>query len=406
VVVALPFNWFGGDTAPIAWPWIERTALLLIPFAGWRLGRLSAGIPGGVLAAAATILVPEVFVYVGGLSEPVSALMLMLTVVWAVEEKPVRAWVAGLVAVLGRPEALAAVLPWGIWQVAKRRLSLVWFSLGLVVTTLLWIGGDWIGTGKPLGLLGKADKSAEPLNIQAAAEPGLEILARLPVQSVIVGLGVLAFIAGWIWSDKVSKLLGLTIVVVGGSIVLATQFIAYPGVPRYVIPVLPPLFALAGIGLGRLANLPKQWWAKTGLTVLLLAGLVAAAGPMALKRDRESFDWYQVRHREDSTLKAAITAAGGRTRILECGSFTADPTAEVSSAAWILDLQLQTLTRTGIGGLHSWNAPITIAVADRRLARLFKQISEHKLRAIRIARTPEWTVWSIGTKQNPPCTHA
>jgi hypothetical protein len=358
-----------------------------------------------VLAAAATLIVPEVFVYVGGLTEPVSALMLMLAVVWAAEEKPVRAWVAGLVAVLGRPEALAAVLPWGVWQVAKRRLSLMWFSLGLLVTSLLWIGGDWIGIGKPLGLLATADKSAEPLKIQAAAQPGLEILHRLPVQPAIVGLGVLAFIAGWIWSDKVSKLLGLTILAVGGSIVFATQVIAYPGVPRYLVPILPPLFALAGIGLGRLANLPKQWWTKAGLTVLMLAGLFAAAGPMALRVDRESLDWYRVRHREDSTLKAAITAAGGRTRVLECGRFTTDPTAEVSSAAWILDLQLKVMTRTGIGGLHSWNVPIMIAVANRRLPRLRKQLSDRNLEAVQIARTPEWTVWSIGTKQNPPCVH-
>jgi hypothetical protein len=298
------------------------------------------------------------------------------------------------------------VLPWGIWQVAKRRLSLVWFSLGLIITTLLWIGGDWIGTGKPLGLLGKADKSDEPLKIQAAAHPGLEILARLPVQSVIVGLAALTFVAGWIWKDKVSKLLGLTILAVGGSIVFATQFVAYPGVPRYVVPVLPPLFALAGIGLGRLANLPKQWWGKTGLTVLLLAGLFATAGPMAWRLDGASRAWYHGRHREDSTLKAAITAAGGRTRVLECGQFTTDPAAEVSSAAWILDVQLKTLMRGGIAAVHSWNTPMMIAVSTKRLSLFLQRASDRKLTPIRIASTPDWTVWSIGTKQNPPCTHA
>ncbi len=405
VVVALPFNWLGGESAPIAWLWLERTALFLIPFAAWRLGRLSAGIPGAVSAAVATLLFPEVFVYFGGLTEPVVSLMLMLGVAWAVEEKVLSAWFAGLVAVLGRPEALAAVLPWGIWEAAKRKLPLLWFTLGLVLTTLLWIGGDWIGTGKPLGLLGKADKSDEPLKIQAADQPGLEILSRLHVQPVVLVLAIAAFIAAWVWSDKVSKLLGLTILAVGGSIVLATQFIAYPGVPRYVVPVLPPLFALAGIGVGRLGNIPKQGWAKAALTTALLAALVALAGPMALRLDRTSIDWYEGRNQDDSTLKAAINSAGGRKRVLECGKFTTDPTAEVSSAAWILDLQLEDVMRGGIDSVHSWNAPMLIAVSDQRLPLFKEKAAERELKPIRISQSPNWSVWSIGTRRNPPCTH-
>ncbi len=379
--------------------------MLLLPCAGWRLGRLAAGVPGAVATAVATLLVPEVFVYVGGLSEPVVALMLLLAVAWAVEDKMVKAWVAGLVAVLGRPEALAAALPWGVWETAKQRLSWLWFSLGLGITTLLWIGGDWIGTGKPLGLLGKADKGEEPLRIQAADQPGLEMIHRLQVQPVVVVLAAAAFIMAWIWSDKVSKLLGLTILAVGGSIVLATQFIAYPGVPRYLIPVLPPLFALAGVGLGRIGNLPKQWWAKALLTGLLLFGLLATAGPMAWRLDRETRAWYEMRSREDSSLDVAIAAAGGRKRVLECGLFTTDPPGEVSSAAWILDFQLEDIARGGIDSVHSWNAPMMIAVSDRRLKRFKEKASERQLKPIRIARTPNWTVWAIGTRRHPACTH-
>ena len=403
--MALPFNWFGGDTAPIAWLWFERTAMLLIPFVGWRLGRLAAGIPGGVITAVTTLLMPEVFVYVGGLTEPVVACMLLLAVAWAVEDRPIRAWVAGLVAVLGRPEALAAVLPWGIWEAAKRRLSLVWFSLGLVITTLLWIGGDWIGTGEPLGLLGKADKGVEPLRIQAADQPGLEMLHRLHVQPVVVGLAIVAFVAAWIWSDKVSKLLGLTILAVGGSTVFATHVLAYPGVPRYLIPVVPAVFALAGVGLGRLGNLPTRDWAKAAVTTLLLAGLVASAGPMALRLDRESKAWYEQRTRDDSTLKAALDAAGGRTRILECGLFTTDPPGEVSAAAWIVDFQLEDVARGGVSSVHAWNAPLLIAVADRRLGVFKKQTAQRDLKPVRIARTRNWSVWTVGTPRRPACTH-
>ncbi len=405
VVVALPFNWLGGDAAPIAWLWIERTALFLVPFAAWRLGRLSAGIPGAVLAATSTLLFPEVFVYFGGLTEPVVAVMLILAIGWAVEEKPLKAWAAGLVGVLGRPEALAAVLPWGIWEAAKRKLSLVWFSLGLVVTTLLWIGGDWIGTGKPLGLLGKADKSDEPLAIQAANYPGLEILTRLHVQPAVLVLAALAFVAAWVWADNVSRLLGLAIIAVGGSIVFATQFIGYPGVPRYVVPVLPLVFALAGVGLGRVADLPQKKLAKAVLTALLMGGLLVSAGPMALKLDRESFDWYENRSRDDRTLQAAIDAAGGRKRILECGKFTTDPTAEVSSAAWILDLQLEDVSRGGINAVHSWNSPMLIAVSDQRLALFKEKAAERELTVARIARTPNWSVWSVGTARQRACTH-
>jgi hypothetical protein len=228
---------------------------------------------------------------------------------------------------------------------------------------------------------------------------------RLQVQPVVVLLAVAAFIAAWIWADKVSKLLGLTILAVGGSIVLATQFVAYPGVPRYLVPVLPPLFALAGLGLGRMGNLPRQWWAKALVTTLLLGGLLAIAGPMALRLDRETRTWYELRSQEDSTLARAISAAGGRTRVLECGHFTTDPPGEVSSAAWILDYQLEDVSRGGIDAVHGWNAPMMIAVSDRRMKRFKEKTRERRLSPIRIARTRDWTVWAIGTRRHPACTH-
>ena len=406
VLVALPFNWLGGDAAPIWLVWVARTAMLLLPVAAWRLGRLAAGVPGAVAAALSTLLLPAAFTYVGGLAEPAVGLMLMIAVIYVIQDQPGRAWVAGLVAVLGRPEALAAVVPWGAWETAKRRLSVIWFTAGVIVTSLLWAGGDWIGTGQPLGLLGKADKSKEPERIQAAANPGLEILKGLHLGLVIYAIAIATFIAAWIWRDQVSRLLGLVVVALVGSTVVATQFVGYPGVTRYLVPAVPLILALVGVGIGRVGNLPQNPWLKAGLTAALLAILFAVAGPETLRSDRSTEAWYRTHDRYSEQLAGAISAAGGRQRLLQCGRFTTQPRPQVSAAAWMLDVQLKEVLRGGTDAIERSNTPMAIALADAYLPAFRARVKRSGLRAVRIARSPNWTVWSVTSGPGGPCVRS
>ncbi|MEI7889282.1 MAG: hypothetical protein WCI34_03135 [Actinomycetes bacterium] len=195
VIVSIPFNWIGPSVAPLAWVWISRTGMLMIPVVAWRLGRRAAGLPAAVFASLCVAMLPGVTVFLGGLTEPLAGLFLLLAVEAHVRDRARQAWGAGLLAVMGRPEVIAWIGPYGLWAVWKRKLEWYWFAAGLAGVSLLWIGGDWIGTGKPLGLLGKAEVSFEPLRIQAAVHPGLEILVRQVIPWSIALCAGLAFIA-------------------------------------------------------------------------------------------------------------------------------------------------------------------------------------------------------------------
>ncbi|MSW88705.1 MAG: hypothetical protein F2799_07775, partial [Actinobacteria bacterium] len=294
VIVSIPFNWVGPSAAPLAWVWLARTGMFMIPVVAWRLGIRAAGLPGAVLASLCAAMLPGATVFLGGLTEPVAALFLLLSVEAQVRDRARRSWGAGLLAVLGRPEVMAWVGPYGLWAVWKRKLEWYWFAAGLAGASLLWVGGDWIGTGKPLGLFGKAQVSAEPQRLQAATHPGVEILSHQVVPLAVVICATFAFIASLVWREQVSRTLGAAAITSGLAIAVATEF-GYPGVTRYMVPLVPCVFVLAGIGLGRLVGLLSSPPLRRGALVVAGVGVVVLAGPLALERDRADWKWYAAR---------------------------------------------------------------------------------------------------------------
>jgi len=402
VLVQVPFNWFGPDVAPVVWVWIVRTGTFMIPVVAWRLGRIAAGYPSAVLAALATLAVPAATDAAGGLMEPLVALFLLIAVEQAVRGRSGRAWVLGLLAALGRPEVLAAVAPFGVWASVKGRLKWYWVAFGLTGTTLLWMSGDWIDRGKPFALLERADKGAEPLRIQAAAHPGLEVINNEVFLLTAFVLAAVAFIAALRWKDEVSRLLGLTVLLIGGATALATEF-GYPAVPRYLWPMVPIAYALLGIGVGRLVKLVPQVWGKALATIVAGGLLVALLAPLAIKSDRAGWDWYMGRERATQDLPNVIASAGGRGWIVTCGSIVVAPSPQVTAGVYALDVQITDVARGAIYAVHSWGAPQVVFAQRKVIGELQTAVRQRGLKATRLGSSRLWVAYWVGTLKETPC---
>jgi len=402
VIVSIPFNWVGPSAAPLVWVWLTRTAMFMIPVVAWRLGRRAAGFPGAVLASLSAAMLPGATIFLGGLTEPLSGLFLLMAVEAQVRDRTHRSWGAGLLSVLGRPEVMAWVGPYGLWAVWKRKLEWYWFAAGLAGASLLWVGGDWIGTGKPLGLLGKAQVSAEPQKLQAATHPGVEILSHQVVPLAVVICATFAFIASLVWREQVSRTLGAAAITSGLAIAVATEF-GYPGVTRYMVPLVPCVFVLAGIGLGRLVGLLSSPPLRRGALVVAGVCVVVLAGPLALERDRADWKWYAAREVRINDLPALIEAAGGRSALVACGDLVVTPSTQVSSGAWAIDVKLKDVARGELRlpkpGHH---AQLDVVLAsEEAVARA--QAKAYGLNVVEIARSRYWVALWVGQDGQRPC---
>jgi len=402
VLFQAPLNLLGFSNVPTLWVWISRTALFMIPVFGWRLGRMSAGRLGGLAGAVAAALTPGMLLYLGGLSEPIVALFLLVMVEKGLQEKGLAAWLAGLGAVLGRPEMLAIVAPAGLWMSYRKNLKIPYLIIGIIGAALLWMSGDWISGGKPLAVAGRADVSQEPTMIQHTAWPAWYMITHQPLGWVLIGAGLLAGIAAWVWQDRVGKVLSLLILFGAGGLILFTQF-GYPGVPRYIAPVLPALTIMVGIAVAHtvqklVKNPAKQMIAA--ITMILVLAL-----PQSIGQAHSNLKWYQSKNQQTVALKNLVSSLGGHRFFKECWGAAPEPANLTSALAYYADLRLDRTGRSVTRGINPRRAPQVLLVRDRSSEWVVSQAKAHRLNVTKLGSHGKWSIWSTLDARGRSCGH-
>ena len=359
VLLNIPLVPFGSAAAPVLWVWFVRTTCLLCLVEAWRLGRRAAGLPAAFGAAAMLLMTPQaVYLFAGGIAEPIVTLLLLIAVRMHLDGRIRAVWFALIIAALARPEVLALAGLYALVMLWQRRLAIGWVVSLPAVGVLLWGLGDWIGRGRPFVVVGLAGSGAEPKQIQAAAWPGLELLARssTQIQPLVAVVALLTFAAALRWREPVGRVLGIAFVGLVVPVVIATQ-LWYPAVPRYMGPFFALGSVLAGIGLGRLSGVARTGGQRVALaTVLIAVGLLIAL-PSAVTHDRSGLHWYGARATADSGLTDAIEASGGRAAVVACGPAVVDPTDQLTSLAYALDVHMAMEKHWSAPGIWRWINP-------------------------------------------------
>lgn len=404
VLFQLPFDLLGLKQTPEIWLWICRTSILMIPVAGWKIGFAAGERSGAIAGGLAGLLSPGLLVYLGGLSEPVAALCLLLLVERSVKGHPLQAWLIGMLAVLGRPEMLGGVLLGGVWLCYREKLKVRWIILGVSGSALLWMAGDWIASGKPLAVAGKAAVSQEPRLVQESHWPGLYLLQHQPLEGwtgwAFLAAALLSGIAAWIWKEQGGQLLALVALGCGGGLILATQ-LGYPGVPRYLAPVIPVMAILAAGGIARLARLitprthAQSAAAGLGVAMLLL--------PAAASQAKQDISWYNNKVQNTRELETLVQKMGGTGAVKGCWGAVVHPADLTSALAYYLQIPLRRTGRSFPRGISIKRAPQLLVIKDQSDSQTIAQAGEKNVSLRPLGRWHKWSIWSTRSPSGKTC---
>jgi len=402
VLVTTPLSLLGTELGPAAWVALVRTAALLALVLAARLAHRAAGRGAAIAAVALLLASPQALELVtGGASEAIVLLALLYGIERHLDGRRGAALAAGIVACLARPETAALVLPYAVWVWRGGTVPRWRIAAGVGVLPLLWIGGDWLGTGRPFLTFGHATSSIEPNRVQDTAVPGLELLAGTTalVALVVVALAVAGIVDSVRRREPVGTALGVALGTLALPLAVMTE-LGYPGVPRYLSAPAALAGVLAAIALARGARamLPRPHGrAAVALGAAGLAALVVLAGAPGL---RGSWAQYTGRVRLDRALPAAIAAAGGRTTLLSCGRPVIRPAYLATDLAYRLDVPMRDVNSGG-------GAPAVVLFPRKGASwRGFTQSWGPWLALARIARTRDWDVYQLRDAWTRPCAAA
>ena len=257
-----------GDAGARAFVALCLAGMVALVVAMYRLGRLVAGVPGG-LVAAALLLTRFNFGLLaskGYLDIPYCALLTWAIVLEA--ERPRRGrsvwWLLGLAGLL-RPEAWLLAGVYGLWLgrgglVARLRALLPAFA-----APALWAATDFVVTGDPLFSIHHTDALAAELQreIPYSEIPGMSLsllteILKVPLL-VLAGIGIVLAVR--------DRRRALAVPGVVAVVTLATYYViatgGLPTVYRYLLPAGIGLLAFAAYALTGWTRLPAGSRART-----------------------------------------------------------------------------------------------------------------------------------------------
>lgn len=263
-----------GDAAPEGWLFIARALGLAGVVLAYLAARRMAGRAAGVVAAAALVLSAG---WVRGLEHGYTEPLVIAALLGAL-----LAWLAGrpgvclalaIAASLARPElwplAIGVLLVAGA---AMPRRAVGWTAVALV--PVLWIGVDWLASGRPFNGSGVAAGIARELS------PGdvLGFALAIPVAPVL-----LLALAGALWGGRLARVLGAS--ALAWSLLLAAAVgLGYPGSDRLMTPVMAVLCALAGVGAARLARARPSFVVARAAPAAVGVAITAVSAPFVIDR--------------------------------------------------------------------------------------------------------------------------
>lgn len=401
-----------GEAAPEAWLTLARAAWLLSLALAWRLAaRLTPPETGPRLRAAAEIVAAVSLLllaepqtawlrhFAHGFSEPVLVALLLGAVDRHLDDRRGHALGLILAASLLRPEtwpflALYAVVAW------RTRPGLRAPAVAaLIAVPLLWLGGDWAGSGAPF-------TGVERARVGGVAPSAATLLERfgqvaeqaltLPPPPAWAAAALAAVLAARRGRHALPVLLAAALVWVG--IVLLEVVTGYAALARFLVPAAALACVLAGASAGWL------WAATPGGSRLHVAGrapvigrvtlvlLAVAAIPYAVARAAALPADYEgaVERARDVRAPTAAVAAAGLDTIARCGGVAVEDFSLTPVLAWQLELPLrQVAPAPSSGRIHAG------AVVARRAGPLARRASRQRPGARRLARVDGWVVLSL-----------
>ncbi|HEU4702527.1 MAG TPA: hypothetical protein VFS37_08605 [Conexibacter sp.] len=402
VLFTTPFA-LADDAAPQLWLLVARAGLLLALAGAFALARRLAGVPAGLVAALAMLLLAGLvsLAWRGG-SEP----LLLAAVLWACERhlagRRSAAFALGVVAALIRPELTPFLGVYALWcwrgAGARERAILI---AGLALVPLLWIGVPALA-GDPFA----ASSTARAASTRTSAGSALQGDLGLALAAV----WALALAAVALRPDQ-PAVRGLALGALAWLGLLGAMAAAgYASPARYGLPAAACACVLAGVAVPALIERVRARahtsarggaaWIAGGLALAAL--LAIPAGPRLAQLDDQVRQGIAVARAHDE-LRTAIARAGGAARLRRCalGGWVAVNHTTQSALAWELEAPLDRVARAmSRPGLLVRAARSTATGAPPAV------VLPRPLRVERRARSGRWDVLAVrsaGTPLPPAC---
>jgi hypothetical protein len=342
VLLTTPFALFG-SLAPDLWLFVARAGAIAGVVVAYRVARRLGGVPAGAAAAAAYAIAPWTLRNGAmGNSEGLLVALSLAAVDRHLAGRYRHAFLLALGAGLLRPEVWPFLGLYGLWlfwrDAGARRLV----TIGFTLLPVLWLLPELWGSGD---LLRAAHRAQNPRANSAAFadDPIGEVIRQFAAMlTPVIKVAVPALVVGWLlrgapWRREqraaVALLAGGAIWV--GEVALMTND-GFSGNSRYLIMPAAIACVLGGVALGWIVRALPAALTRRPFVVPLIA-VVAAAGfaaPSVHRVDnvRDSV-YYQARLKDG--LSGVIERAGGRNRLLACGTpYTG--AFQVPAVAWQL----------------------------------------------------------------------
>lgn len=409
VLFTTPFSLFGADVAPYLWLWIARAGGLLALAMAFRLARrlVGRGAAGWVAGIFALAFLATTYEYVRDAALGNSEALLAGLGLWAVERhldgRRDHALYLGFAAALLRPEVWPFLGLYGIWLWFKDPQLRLRMAILAAFIPLLWFGPELWGSGDALRASSRAN-NPNPGSAAFAEHPGLEVVERFHHRTVwaleAAGLiGLLTAAVAWFRRRQQGAILFIGGIGLGWvALVAAMTEGGYAGNQRYLIVTTAALCVLGGIGIARvfqgieLAVERLGGSARAGLAAacaVFAVGLVVGWPVVRDKADNIDATLDELRYEASlfHTLGDAVDAAGGRDRLLACGSVYSGPfqTQMIAYELGVHGLDVRALEGTTPPGVafrtHTIpRGPLVIKVTDPR----FRQV----------AADGRWLIWT------------
>jgi hypothetical protein len=342
LLLTTPFALFGG-LAPDLWLFVARAGTIAGVVMAFRVARRLGGLPAAAAGAAAYAIAPwTIRNGAMGNSEGLLVALSLAAVDRHLAGRPRHAFLFGLGAALLRPEAWPFLGLYGLWLLWREPGARKLVIAGFVALPVLWLLPELWGSGD---LLRAAHRAHTP-NANSAAfseDPAGAVIRQFAAMlSPVVKVAMGALVVGWVArlapgrrEQRVAAgLLAAGVVWVAEVAVMTND--GFSGNARYLI--LPAAIAcvLAGTGVGWLVRaMPRRAlrpaFALPALAVVAAAGFAAPSVPRVAPVLQSNN--YQARLTDG--LAGAVAQAGGRGRLLACGTpYTGR--FQVPSVAWQL----------------------------------------------------------------------
>jgi hypothetical protein len=347
-----------GDAAPALWVMVVRAGALLAILFAYRIAARLAGTAAGVVAAVCVAAAAWARYVAQGNVEPLSAALVLGAVDRHLNGHRHQAMVLGALAALGRPELWPFLALYALFVFFRKGTRKPVVIVLLLIVPLLWLGGDYWGSGDPFhgskraaGTKDRAKKREQRLVEKARAEgkPPPELRAEASAISHTVGgarhllifpayLAALIGLGFALWRRERAPLVMAGAAAALFGIVAAMALLGYGGSPRFLFPAVGLVCVLAGYGVGSLMRLVGG-----GMRAALLGlALAAASAPFVIDRaDEFSAERKLVSLRSDlqDDLHRVIERAGPE-RVLAVGEPNV-PGEFAHQLAWELGIHLE-----------------------------------------------------------------